>query len=284
MKPGREYKVSGDGLSIQIGEWPGDGPVVLCVHGLTANQRCFELVAEGITSACRVLAMDLRGRGLSDKPAQGYSLEHHCRDMAAALADMGLKRVSLLGHSLGAYVCLAFTAQHPEMVEKLVLFDGGAELSADDWLAVGVGIQPAIDRLGKVEPTFDAYLELARRAPYAEPWNACLEDYFRYETEEVPGGLSSRVKPDNIAEERANLREFKPSGLYEKIQCPVLVLRATKGMGPDGGLVLPEVATRKMVAAIAQAKLVNLEGVDHYSILFQPNPERDRALVDFLTK
>lgn len=282
MKPGKEYKVSGDGINIQIGEWPGDGPVVLCVHGLTANQRCFEMIAGGMNGACRVLAMDLRGRGLSDKPATGYSLEHHCRDMEAALADMGLARVSLLGHSLGAYVCLAFAAQQPDKVEKLVLFDGGAELSAEDWLAVGAGIQPAIDRLGKVEPTFEAYLELARKAPYAEPWNSCLEDYFRYETEEVPGGVSSRVKPENIAEERANLREFKPSELYADIQCPVLVLRATTGMGAEGGLVLPKEATRKMIDALPQAELINLEGVDHYSILFQPNPPRDKALLDFL--
>jgi pimeloyl-ACP methyl ester carboxylesterase len=282
MKPDKEYKVSGDGINIQIGEWQGDGPAVLCLHGLTANLHCFELVAEGIAGACRVWAMDLRGRGLSDKPAQGYSLEHHCRDMVAALADLGLPRVNLLGHSLGAYLSLAFAAQHPDLVDKLILFDGGAELSAEQWLAVGAAIQPAVDRLGKVMPSFDAYLESARQAPYTNPWNSCLEAYFRYEIEEVPGGVSSRVKPDNIAEERANLREFRPSALYGKINCPVLVLRATKGLGPEDGLVLPSDAAQKMVDSLPHAKLVNLEGADHYSIIFQPNPERDQAILDFV--
>ncbi len=282
MRPGKTFKVNGDGLSIQMAEWPGDGPVVFCLHGLTANLRCFELVAGGISGACRVLAMDLRGRGQSDKPAQGYSLKHHCRDIVAALSEMDLAQVNLLGHSLGAYICLAFAAEHPELVDKLVLLDGGAELSADQWLGVGVGIQPAIDRLGKVTPSFDSYLELARQAPYTKPWNSSLEAYFRYEIEEVPGGVSSRVKPDNIAEERANLREFRPSSLFAKIQCPVLILRATKGMDAEGGLVLPEDVTQIMIDSLPQAKLVNLDGVDHYSIIFQPNRPRDQAIINFL--
>jgi len=283
MKPGKTYKVSGNGLSIQIGEWPGHGSAVLCLHGLTANLHCFELVAEGINCACRVLAMDLRGRGQSDKPAQGYSLEHHCQDLVAALADMGLARINLMGHSLGAYLCLAFAAQHPELVDKLILLDGGAELSGDQWLAVGTAIQPAVDRLGKVLPSFDAYLDLSRQAPYANPWNSCLEAYFRYEIQEVPGGVMSRVKPENIAEERANLRDFKPSALFAGIKCPVLVLRATKGLGPEEGLVLPMDAAQKMIEAIPQAKLVNLDGADHYSIIFQPNLDRDQAIISFLT-
>lgn len=282
MKPGKTYKVPGDGLSLQMAEWPGEGPAVLCLHGLTANLHCFELVAEGINRASRVLALDLRGRGLSDKPAQGYSLEHHCRDLAAALSEMDLERVNLMGHSLGAYLSLAFAAAYPELVDKLILLDGGAELSADEWQAVGTAIQPAVDRLGKVLPSFEAYLDLVRQAPYTNPWNSCLEAYFRYEVEEAPGGVSSRVQPGNIAEERANLRDFKPSALYAKIQCPLLVLRATKGIGPEGGLVLPEDAVGKMLESLPQAKLVNLEGADHYSIIFQPNPERDRAIIGFL--
>jgi len=283
MKPGKTYKVPGDGLNLQMAEWPGDGPAVLCLHGLTANLHCFELVAEGINPTFRVLAMDLRGRGLSDKPAQGYSLEHHCRDLVAALKAMGLARVTLLGHSLGAYLCLAFAAAHPELVEKLILVDGGAELSVEEWLAVGAAIQPAVDRLGKVMPSVEAYLESARQAPYANPWNSCLEAYFRYEIEEVSGGVGTRVQPGNIAEERANLKEFKPSDLYSQIQCPVLVLRATVGLGPEKGLVLPERAADSMLASIPQANLVNLKGVDHYSIVFQPNPERDRLILGFMS-
>lgn len=282
MKPGKTYRVPGDGLSLQMAEWPGAGPAVLCLHGLTASLHCFELVAEGLNGYCRVLALDLRGRGLSDKPAQGYSLAHHCRDLAAALSEMGLARVNLMGHSLGAYLSLAFAAQHPELVESVILLDGGSELSAEEWLAVSSAIQPAVDRLGKVMPSFEAYLDLVRQATYTNPWNSCLEAYFRYEIEEVPGGVSSKVQPDNIAEERANLMEFKPSALYAKILCPVLVLRATKRLGPEMGLVLPEGAAGRMLESLPQAKLVNLEGADHYSIIFQPNPERDQAIIDFL--
>lgn len=284
MNPDKMYKAAGDGVSIQLAEWPGDGPAVLCLHGLTANLRCFDLIASGLAGPCRVLAMDLRGRGLSEKPAKGYSVEHHCRDILAVLKDLGLAKVALLGHSLGAYISLAFAAGHPEIVDKMVLLDGGAELSAEQWLKVGAGIQPAVDRLGKVVPSFSAYLDMVRQAPYTKPWNSCLEAYFRHEIEEVPDGVRSKVRPDSIEEERANLREFTPSALYGKVQCPVLVLRATVGMGEERGFVLPADAARNLVQGMSDAELVDIEGVDHYSILFQPNQARDQALLNFLTK
>jgi hypothetical protein len=50
----------------------------------------------------------------------------------------------------------------------------------------------------------------------------------------------------------------------------------------DDGLVLPADAADRMVQSLADARLVNLEGVDHYSIVFQPNRRRDQAILDFL--
>ncbi len=282
MEPARTFRVRGDGIGIQVGEWPGEGETVLCLHGLTANLRCFDLVAAGLSPAHRVLALDLRGRGLSDKPPSGYSLDHHCQDLAAAMEDMGLAKVNLLGHSLGAYLCLAFAARHPELVARVVLLDGGGELSDSQWLKVGAGIQSAVDRLGKVFPSLDAYLAPVRQLPFFNPWNPSIEAYFRYEIEEVPGGVRSRVRPESIAEERANLRKVKPSALYPRVKCPALVVRATRGMLADGGLVLPEDATARMLEALPAARLVNLEGADHYSIIFQPNARRDRAMLEFL--
>jgi pimeloyl-ACP methyl ester carboxylesterase len=74
-------KVSGDGIKIQLAFWGNKGKPILCIHGITANCRSWDCLAFALGADHRVIAMDLRGRGLSDKPPLGYSIEHHCRDI-----------------------------------------------------------------------------------------------------------------------------------------------------------------------------------------------------------
>lgn len=268
---------------MQVAEWPGSGSTVLCLHGLTANLNCFQPIANALQGTHRVLALDLRGRGLSDKPKSGYSLETHCQDIRAVMADLDLSRVTLLGHSLGAYICLAFAAWHPGLTQRIVLLDGGAELTPEQWAKVAAGINPSVERLGKVLPSAEAFLDTMRQAPYFNPWNQVMEDYFRYDLEEVPGGVRSRISPEAIAEERASLAAVKPSDFYPRINCPVLILQALKGMLGGDELVLPDDAMQKMLEAMPQASAVSPQNMDHFSIIFQPCPERDQAIMGFMS-
>jgi pimeloyl-ACP methyl ester carboxylesterase len=278
----RMLRVQGAGVTIQVAEWPGQDPPVLAVHGLTANCRSFDRLAQALAPARRVLAVDLRGRGLSGKPATGYSIPHHRADLLAVLDHLGVKKASVMGHSLGAYISLAVAADAPERVERLILLDGGAVLSLEQWAKVGAGIQPTLERLGKDFPSFEAYLEVVQRAPYIKPWNDHLTEYYRYESEEIQGRFRSRVLPAAIAEERANIRSFDPAKAYPRIACPVLILRATQGMIVPDDLLLLEPAVRALTQALAQARVVDLPGINHFSIAFGPSPERDQALRDFL--
>ena len=81
-------QTQGDGLSIQAAIWNGEGKAILCIHGLTANCRCWDLLASGLAPRHRVVALDLRGRGHSEAPPSGYSLAHHVRDILALLDDL----------------------------------------------------------------------------------------------------------------------------------------------------------------------------------------------------
>ena len=283
MTPPNMVRAPGDGIEMQFAEWPGQNQTIFCLHGLTANCRSFDAIADGISPPHRVLAMDLRGRGLSDKPATGYSLDHHCRDLESAAANMGINKFFLMGHSLGAYITLAYAASHPEQVKGIILVDGGAVLTVEQWAKISAGIQPSIDRLGKVFPSFEEYTALIKQAPFMQPWNQTCVDYFKYESEELPdGGVKSRINPDNINEERGNLITLDINQYYPMIKCPVLVLRATKGMVMEDDLVLPDAAMPLLQAALPQARIINLEGINHYSIAFQPCEARDKALKKFL--
>jgi pimeloyl-ACP methyl ester carboxylesterase len=275
-------RAKGNGIEIQLAVREGKGKQILCLHGLTANCRCWDVIVPGLTPPHTILAVDLRGRGLSDKPSSGYSLQHHVQDMDCLLKDIGLDMVTLMGHSLGAYVALVFAATYPERTEKLILMDGGGELAQEQWDKIDFVIRPSLDRLGQVFPSFEAYIETMKQAPVLQPWSQAIEDYFRYESEDVEGGVRSRIHPDHIREEAQNIRREMPSAYYPKIKCPVLILRATDGILSPDDLVLPEYAVNRMIAEMADARRIDIKGTNHYSILLQPNAQRDRAMLDFL--
>ena len=282
MSAPESLRAPGDGLEIQLASWPGPEPPVLAVHGVTANGRSFDSIAQGLAGARHLLAMDLRGRGLSDKPARGYSLEAHCRDIDALLDHLGVKQVVLMGHSLGAYVCLAYAATRPTRAAGLIMLDGGADLSAAQWEQVEKGIKPSLERLDRVFPSYEDMMAPIRQAPFLLPWNQAMEDYYLYDCQEVPGGVRSSTSKATADEERANLHQTDISAFFPRISCPVLVLRATEGMLAPDQLVLPLEAAQNLQAALPAARLVDLPGSNHFSIIFQPNPERDQAIREFL--
>ena len=277
-------KVHGDGITIQLAVWEGKEARVLCVHGLTANCRCWDVIASSLAPDNTILALDLRGRGLSDKPSTGYSMRHHIQDIFYVLDDLKQEKMILMGHSLGAFISLAFAAHYPERTQKIILMDGGGQLTQDQWDKVTVAIKPSLDRLGQVFPSFDAYVALMKQAPFLQPWSQATESYFQYESEAVEGGVRSRINPVNIQEEIKNIQQEVPSEYYPKVTCPVLILRATNGILSSDDLVLPESAVEKMVSEIPTSRSVNIEGTNHFSILFQPNEIRDKAIQEFLTK
>ena len=220
-------RASGDGVEIQLAEWTGEGKTILCVHGITANCRCWDVMAEALSPTHRVLAMDLRGRGLSDKPHTGYSIDHHIQDIRALLDDLGLDNVVLMGHSLGAFISLAFGATFPDRVDRIILVDGGGKLSAEQLAKVFAGIKPSLDRLGNVFSSFEDYLTVMKQAPFLHPWSSAFDTYYRYEIEDVDGGVCPRSRPEHIQEEAANLGKVDVSNFYPKVQSPTLILRAT---------------------------------------------------------
>jgi pimeloyl-ACP methyl ester carboxylesterase len=275
-------RAKGLGIAIQLAVWKGNGKPILCIHGLTANSRFWDCLASALSPRHKVIAMDLRGRGLSDKPPTGYSIDHHCKDVLALMDDLGLERPVLMGHSLGAFISLVFTAQNPKRVDRLILVDGGGKLTEAQMAKVFTGIKPSLDRLGQVFPSFDDYVSLMKQAPFLQPWNPFIETYFRYEVEEVEGGVRSRVHPKHIEEEALNLGKVDSTQFYTRVSSPTLILRATKGLLAEDDLVLPKDVAERMVREIPNARCVDLKDTNHYTILFQPNERRNQIILKFL--
>jgi pimeloyl-ACP methyl ester carboxylesterase len=240
------------------------------------------VAASVLAPSYRVLAIDLRGRGLSEKPPPGYLVEHHCKDILALMENLGLDRTVLMGHSLGDLISLVFTAKNADRIERLILVDGAGKLDEKQMGRVLAGIKPSLDRLGQIFPSYEAYIETMKLAPFLKPWSSALETYFRYEAEDLDGSVRSRVHLEHIQEEIENLGRIDMSYFYPRVNCPVLILRATEEMLTRDDLVLPEEVASRMIQEIPQVRRVDVEGVNHYSIIFQPSEIRDNAIKEFL--
>jgi len=277
-------KIHCNGIDIQTATWDGAGKTLLAVHGITANCMVWETLAAALTPEHKIIAVDLRGRGLSDKPASGYSIDHHVQDLRCLIDKMELAEVVIMGHSLGAFISLVFAALYPQIAHGLVMIDGGGSLPPEKWDKVAAAIKPSKDRLGKLYANEDVYLNEMMALKYHEPWNQAKTDYFRYELVKKEGGVSCGINPENIKEEADNIRKIKPEEFYSQISCATLILRATEGLTDREDILLPEVTVNRMLQNISAVQAVSIQGANHYSILFDHFAKRDRAIREYLSR
>jgi pimeloyl-ACP methyl ester carboxylesterase len=106
----------------------GDRTVVF-IHGLVMDNLSsfYFTLANPVAASADVVLYDLRGHGLSERPATGYTVAGFVADLAALLDALAITRpVTIVGNSFGGLVALAFAAAHPDRVERLALIDAHA--------------------------------------------------------------------------------------------------------------------------------------------------------------
>ena len=105
----------------------GSGPPLVLLHGWPEFWLTWEPVMARLADRFDLIAPDLRGFGDSPKPDEGPSdragPEVHAADLLALLDHLGLARVGLVSHDVGAYVAQAFARAHPERLTRLFFFD-----------------------------------------------------------------------------------------------------------------------------------------------------------------
>ena len=268
------------GVRLATREWPGKGPAVVCIHGLTANHTCWESMADMLTPDYRVIAYDLRGRGDSDKPPKGYSVPIHAEDLGALLDHYGIKSVILFGHSLGANIGVHFASRYPQRVKKLVLVDGGIDVRAEIFDSLG----PAVNRLGIEFPSLEIFLQMVQSLPmFAGRWYDDLERYFRYDVEITPSGtVKSKVARHAIEEEVANFARERFWVYHHRIQCPTLILRAPDGLLTETDCLMTQKEAEALAHAIPRSKVVMVPNTNHYTVLLGKHEKTRQAVLSFL--
>ena len=118
----RTQNIQTDGakLHVRVG---GQGPAVVLLHGFGDTGDMWAPLAADLARDHTVVVPDLRGMGLSSRPAGGYDKRTQAGDIRSVLTALGIDRAAVVGHDIGTMVAYAYAARYPEKTEKLVVMD-----------------------------------------------------------------------------------------------------------------------------------------------------------------
>ncbi len=243
----------------------GHGMPVLLIHGLGSSTRDWEYQIPTLAEHYRVIALDMRGHGRSDKPRERYSIATFADDVAALIEHLGLIDVHLVGISMGGMIGFQLGVDQPRLLRSLTIVNSGPE------------VIPKAPR---------EFLEIAKR------WS--LSRLLSLET--IAKGLGRLLFPlPEQAELRRKIEERWPQNdkraylasldaiigwgvrdRLSRITCPTLVITADHDYTPVA-------LKRAYVSEMPDARLVIIENSRHATPLDQP--ERFNAtLLDFINE
>lgn len=259
--------ISTNQITLHYLDHAGTPPTILLMPGLTANAHSFDgLVAAGLTPRFHLLALDLRGRGISDKPPTGYRLADHAADVIGMLDALHIEKVILGGHSFGGLLTLYMATHYPKRISHLILIDAASTLHPQ----VRQLIQPSLDRLGRIMPSWDIYREEMQRLPFWQGlWNDEIENFYQADVRTYPDGrVQPWSKPEAIAQAvEAALPEVQTLNLSTITQ-PAILLNALGGYGPAGTPpVLPYDNALATVRSLPNCHYQEIAG-NHMTMLF----------------
>ncbi len=256
-------------VELSIREWRGDGRPFLLVHGLASNAMTWELVARRLHGqGHRVVAVDQRGHGRSDKPETGYGFDKVTADLSALIETLGMQRPIVAGQSWGGNVVLDFASRYPQQLSGLVLVDGGLiDLSGRPgatWEQIAVNLKPP-NLLGTPRP------EMVERFHAFHPhWSeAQIElQMGNYETLE-DGTIRPWLSLEHHMEILRSLWEQKPSTLFDSVTTPILI--AIADSGPPERRVMRAEEAHRLQETKSHVRARAFEGAAHDIHIDQPD-------------
>jgi len=276
---------SPDGLNLYARDYAAEGGEtgvpVLCLHGFTRNSKDFEDLAPVIAATGRrVVAMDMRGRGQSDRDSKvsNYHPKVYSRDVVGFLGDLGIAKAVFLGTSMGGLITMATALVRPRLIAAAILNDVGPAVDP-------TGIARIQSYAGKLPPVRDwqdaaDYMRTINGAALPaygdDDWAVMARRTFR-------GGSEGPVLDYDPAIATAGGRNSKASSLiawfaFKRLarRVPTLLLRGAKS-----DIVSAAIAERMQRKAPALETVV-VPGVGHAPTLAEP--EALAAIGSFLKR
>jgi lipase len=280
------FDVPVDGGDLRVGRWTAsdpEAPVVVAVHGVTANHLAWQFL--GALDRFTVVAPDLRGRGRSARVEGAAGIDRHADDLVTVLDHLGLSTARVVGHSMGGFVAAAFVARHGARAASTVLVDGGLPFpplpeGTSTEQALNATIGPAAQRLSMTFATPADYLDFWRPHPaFAGHWTPEVEAYLAYDLDGQRSSVSLQaVREDSEgvldADGAARSAAALPSG--------TVFLRAPRGMLDDPGGLYPAELVDALRTSLPAVDVRDVPGTNHYTIVMSDGGAR--AVADALVE
>jgi len=243
-----------EGVRLHYLEWmpeagAGHGPPLLLLHGLSSNARYWERIARHLPGR-RLIAPDQRGHGLTGQPPQtppfphGYAMDELLKDADYVIAELGLEKPVVVGHSWGATVALELVGTRQGSAGGLVFIDGPVQSAANlfSWEEAQKLMQPPLPRF----TSFEEAVSQSKR-DFEGAWDQDLESFVKARI--VPDGdrlvltLTAPVRLELLR----GLYEAQPDVLWPRVEVPAAALLARHGPA--------RIATSREVGAARLAEL-----------------------------
>ena len=244
----------------------GSGPPVILLHGLGGDGSRWGPNIRPLAADFRVIVPDQVGFGQSDKPLANYHYGMLAEFLARFMKAIEVPKASLVGNSMGAWVAIYFAVHYPQLLDRLVLVDGGNYRSAG---------QPVVAR--------DPYLRRIQNSVTTEETREFFQMMFhdkRFLTDRViEEGLAMRLRS---AYAIAKMQEASESGLgsVTEEQARSIKARTLVVWGKYDRIVDPSVADR-LHASIPGSQKVIIDNAGHLPQLEQ-FAEFNRIVKEFL--
>jgi pimeloyl-ACP methyl ester carboxylesterase len=265
--------VGHNGVRLHLLDWggPRDGPLVVMLHGVGGNAYSFASLAQRLSVPFRLLGVDQRGGGDSDKPTTGYTAEDFALDVLAIQNQLGQgKPMVLVGHSRGGWQAAYIASRWRERVSHLVLVDP-ARITFDSASDVDDFYGPVRAALGPFPSREDA-LDFAHQRDPQAIWNADREHTFFFGYTQQPDGSLVGKMPGYVLDQlRAERETTDIAASLANIKVPALLLVATKSNAKR--------QQQKLAYAkyIPHVRVEFVEGTHHIHI---EQPERVARLIE----
>ena len=242
-------------------------PLLLAVHGLSANMHGFDylapfLVADGER---QVVAVDLRGRGGSDiTPAGTYGLTSHARDVFEVATLLGQDRFDWIGWSLGALIGIHAAGLEPGRIRSLGLIDhaGGSDESTVAAVIAG------LDRLELDVPDAAEYVAAIETVSPIRPFTDFWRRFYTYEFRRTD-------KAACLEDVRSAAEQDWPRS-WRHLTMPVALVRCRQPF--SGGYVVPEAVAAEIVSTVPTMTRTDVDA-DHFTVMtHEPAAQALRAL------
>lgn len=184
-----------------------DGPAVIMLHGFSDSSFSFSRVLPLMPAHLRVIALDQRGHGNSDRPREDYSMNAFASDVLDLMDRLRIEHATLVGHSMGSFVARRVAEKAPDRISRLVLI--GTALNVRN---PGVAdLRTAIDAL--TDPVDEAFIREFQRSTIVRPVPHAFFERVVAESKKLPASVWKQVA--------AGLWDYQPQW---PITCPTSIL------------------------------------------------------------